>query len=340
MIPARSCTSSSDEGTGSYTVFVRDSMKKLIVALICLLFLLSGCSGRKETELYPAETAGLGPFVTLPDDESVTVGASAAATAEPVVETEDESGLPIVYNVYEEVGFSVSEAEMFRRDLDGDGTEEIISFRLDQEEYSTTILIGDRSVFFDESSMLSKVILTDLDPATPWINLLVEIDYASDDFFTTEIHLENGVPVKGAQTGAVYVSGKTQLMFERTDFLGTRSGSCGFHGEQLTPDSDWYDCDVPFAEQLAAEHGEMIECGRLYHTVREVPCTINGKNAKIAKDSYIYMTRFNPSAKLAEVCTMDGITAFIAYSFAEDTWEYRIGGIPQDDLFDNLFYAD
>ncbi len=52
------------------------------------------------------------------------------------------------------------------------------------------------------------------------------------------------------------------------------------------------------------------------------------------------MTRFNPSAKLAEVRTMDGVTAVIAYSFAEDTWEYRIGGIPQDDLFDNLFYAD
>lgn len=314
-------------------------MKKVFLILLCLAMLFSGCSGRKAAESKSADTAVPEP-VTDPVPAGQATDAPVAATAEPAAETADASGLPIVYDVYEEVGFSVSEAEMFRYDLNGDGTEEVVSFRTDEDAYSTTILIGDKSVYFDESSMLRKVILIDLDPATPWVNLLIEIDYASDDYFTTEVHLVNGVPVKGAVVGAVYVSGKTQLMYERTDFLGTKSGSCGFHGEKLTPDSDWYDCDVPSAEELANERGDLIEYGRLCHAVKEIPCTINGKNAKIAKDSYIYMTRFMPSGKLAEVRTLDGVTAVIAYTDDPDDWVYRIGGVPQDELFDNLFYAD
>ena len=316
-------------------------MKKIFLILLFLLILLPGCSGRKEAEpASPAETDYLP--VSSPVQIELVPSAETAApgTAAPAADTASASGLPIVYYVYEEVGFSVSEAEMFRYDLDGDGKEETVSFRTDEEEYSTTILIDDRSVFFDESSMLSQVILIDLDPATPWINLLVEINYGSDYYFTTEVHLENGMPVKGAEVGAVLVSGTTQTMFERTDFLGTKSGSCGFHGETLAPDSDWYDCRIPTQDELAERLDELTEFGRLCHAVKEVPCTINGKNAKIAGDSYLYMTRFNPSAKLAEVRTLDGVTAVISYTFEEDDREYRIGGIPQNELFDNLSYAD
>ncbi|MBR0445316.1 MAG: hypothetical protein IJK14_08125 [Clostridia bacterium] len=313
-------------------------MKKIAVILICMLVILAGCAGKDKADIQPAVTAAPVQETGHFSDFVKTTDEPAVPSPEPVAEARDDSGLPIVYNVYDEVGFSVSEAEMFRYDIDGDGREEVISFRLDEDQYSTTILIDDQSLLFDESSMLRQVILIDLDPATPWINLLVEIDYASDDYFTTEVHMVNGKPVKGAQVGAVYVSGKTQLMYERTDFLGTRSGSCGFHGEQLTPDSDWYDCDVPTDEELRSERSELIEYGRLYHTVGEIPCTINGKSAKIAKNSYLYMTRFMPSGKLAEVRTVDGVTAVISYT--ESDWVYRIGGVPQDDLFDNLFYAD
>ena len=315
-------------------------MKKMVLILLCMALLLPGCSGRKEAEPAPTQAVVSGTFSELVSEFGPATDAPATATAEPVAATPDTSDLPIVYNVYEEVGFNVSEAEMFRYDMDGDGKEEVISFRTDEDAYSTTILIGDQSLLFDESSMLRQVILIDLDPATPWVNLLVEIDYASDDYFTTEVHLVNGVPVKGAVVGAVYVFGKTQLMYERTDFLGTKSGSCGFHGEKLTPDSDWYDCEVPSAEELANERNDLIEYGRLCHAVKEIPCTINGKNAKIAKDSYIYMTRFMPSGQLAEVRTLDDVTVVISYAEDHEDWVYRIGGIPQDELFDNLFYAD
>ena len=155
------------------------------------------------------------------------------------------------------------------------------------------------------------------------------------------MHLENGKPVKGAITEGVFVGEDGKLtMYRRSEFLGTKFGHCGCSGENLLPESEWYDVWYPSEDEIMNERYELIEYGDLLHTVREIPCTINGKSAKLAKDSYFYMTRFNPTEKLAEVCTLDGVTATVAFTLDDNDWPYLIDGVPQDDCFDNIMYFD
>ena len=339
-------------------------MKKSIIWMLCALLLLcAACAGKPDTETdqttEPAveqpteaptpesimdiptpEPAGEQP-TEAPTPESILDIPTPEPTAEPTPE-DDTTGLPMVFNLYMEVGLSVSEAEMFRYDVDGDGKEEVISFRLDLEEDTTTILIDDQEVLFDISSMLSQVVLIDLDPDTPYVNLLVEIDWGSDDYVTTEVHLENGVAVKGVETGEIHVNEDGQVVvYDRCEFLGTHFIGGVAKGESLTADfSGWFDCYYPSEEEIEEDFEMLVEFGDLLHAVRDIPCTINGKNAKIAKDSYVYLLRINPSEQLAEVCTLDGKVAVIAYTVGEDGWPYLIGGVAQDDCFDNILHAD
>lgn len=317
-------------------------MKRIAILLLCsvLPFCLACTGNAPQTgapentpeiiEQQPAEATLAGETV----QGEPTAAAAPAATPAPAFKTQ-------VYDVYREVGSSVSEAEMFRCDIDFDGKEEVISFRLDAESDTTAILIDDMEVLFDTSSQLTKVVLIDLDPETPWINVLVEIDWASDDYVTTEVHLENGQLVKGVQTGAIGVTEDgAVIVYGDSDFLGTKTFGSVATGESLTVDAEWFDCHHPSEEEIRDEFDVLVEWGDLLHTTREVPCTINGKPAKIAKDSYIYPVRINPSEGLCEVCTLDGITAIIAFTLEEDGWPYLIDGIPQDDYFEYILYAD
>ena len=335
-------------------------MKKITTVLLCMLLLLPfACNGQKPEEIKPITEIETEPIDTESGSAPEQMIEAADVTPTPWVESimdipfstptgeqTEEPGEaprfePQAYQPYREVGTGVSEAEMFRCDIDFDGSEEIISFRLDKENDDTIILIDDREVLFDESAQLLEVILVDLDAETPWINLLVEIDWASDDYVTTEVHLENGVPVKGVTVGGVSLdeSGNV-IVYDRCEFLGTRflGGVCV--GETLVMTEEWFDCRHPAEEEIRDEFDSLVEWGELLYAVREIPCTINGKSAKLAKGSYIYPVRINPTAKLAEVCTADGITAMIAYEIEEDDWPYLIGGIPQEECFDNILFAD
>ena len=324
-------------------------MKKLMITALCLLLLMGvACTGNAPQTGEPENTPEIieqqttEPVAgqtektaeTTPAGETVQVEPTVAATSVPAFKTQ-------VYNVYQEVGSSVSEAEIFRCDIDFDGKEEVISFRLDAENDTTTILIDDMEVLFDTSSQLTEVVLIDLDPETPWINVLVEIDWASDDYVTTEVHLENGQPVKGVQTGGIGITEDgAVIVYGESDFLGTKTFGSVATGESLTVDAEWFDCHHPSEEEIRDEFDVLVEWGDLLHTTREVPCTINGKPAKIAKDSFIYPVRINPVEGLCEVCTLDGITAVIAFTLEEDGWPYLIDGIPQDDYFEYILYAD
>ena len=340
-------------------------MKKIVVWLLCaaLLFACAACEGKtnqEEASVSPGEatdalqtepaeqpTAAAEPDTPAPSDAPATDAhePTEEPTAEPApesTETPAVSELPMVYNLYNEVGTGVSEAEMFRYDIDFDGEEEVISFRLDVDEGTTTILIDDREVTFDISSMLNQVVLIDLDPETPYLNLLVELDWGSDDYVTTEVHLENGEPVKGVETGGVWIDEAGQvIVYERCEFLGTRFFGGVAQGESLTASFDgWHDCHYPTEEEIQEEFDLLVDFGDLLHTTMEIPCTINGKNAKIAKDSYVYVLRINPGEQMAEISTLDGKIAVLSYTVGEDGWPYRINGVEQDECFDNILHAD
>ena len=329
-------------------------MKKILAWLLAALMpLCAACAGKPDAAPEKTEEPVVEQPTEAPTPESTIDVPTAEPNAPETVEPEgqpteaptpgyDTAGLPMVYNLYEEVGWSVSEAEMFRYDVDFDGREEVISFRLDEDADTTTILIDDQEILFDISCLLYEAILVDLDPATPYVNLLVVIDWGSDDYVTTEVHLENGKAVKGVETGEVRIDEAGQvIVYQRCEFLGTRFLGGVAHGDSLTAEFDgWFDCYHPSEEEIREEFDLLVEFGDLLHTVTDIPCTINGRNAKIAKDSYLYVLRINPAEKIAEVCTLDGKVALIAYTIGEDDWPYMINGVAQDDCFDNMLHAD
>lgn len=271
-------------------------------------------------------------------------GTSAALqpTDAPTPYHPDLSKLPIVYNVYEEVGWYVTDATMFRYDIDFDGHEEEISFHIDEENYTTTIKIDDQSVTLEDGDQFARAILIDLDPATPYVDLLISIDEASDDYITTMLHYDDKQILVSQREYDLFAWDSEEqalIRFERTDMLGTTSGTRIVRGEDLIPDSEWIDVAYSdMAERLESERDELIEYGTLLHCTRDLPCEINGSAAKISKGAYIYLLRYTDDQRTAEISTEDGVRAVLHLTYED--WEYRIDNRPVADYFDNLFYAD
>ncbi len=298
-------------------------------------------------ETTPASTDAPQNGTVLPVDaateqpEPTEVPAATALPETPKPYTPDLSLLPIDYDVYEEVGWEVNEATMFEYDIDFDGKEETVSFKYDEDAYITTITIDSKSIILPGSN-LTHVILIDLDPATPYVNLLVCIDGASDDYITTELHYVNGSIVKGVEVmnNCRWDAEEEKLMFyESSDMLGTKTGKRSYSGENLKPDTEWLEIAYEITEEeLKNNRSELIEFGDLLHLTRDLPCEVNGKPAKIAKGSYIYMLRFNDAHDTAEVRTENGIEATLRFTYKD--WTYYIDGKKVESYFDNLMFAD
>ncbi len=128
---------------------------------------------------------------------------------------------------------------------------------------------------------------------------------------------------------------------ERTDFLGTTLGRRIYRGDDLVPDSEWLEMNyVPTAEEIEADRDMLIDAGVLLHTVRPVPCTVDGRPDVIPANTCVYRLRVRSSDDLAEVALPDGRLARIACTLGEHGWPYLIDGQDALDYFDNLFFAD
>ena len=343
-------------------------MKKLVVLILCLAIALSlACADRPQdvagqsdpiavvTENTPEPAVDAAEETPAPSAESImdipigmTGSPSEEMTPEPVQPSDtpeptpyqpDLTMLPMAYRV----DWEMTEATMFTCDIDYDGEQETISYRFDEKNEIAYILVDDAEMKFTQCSDLNHVILVDLDPETPWVNLLVVCDSGSDDYTTTEVHPENGTLVRGIEKEFVSLDGDGRLVsYERTDLLGTREGKRYVHGERLEPDSEWLTVYTPSEEDLKDKEARksLIEVGTLLHAKRAINCRINGEPAKIKKGTYLYMTRFHESRMLVEVKTEDGTTALIAVDCDPDAYGYYIGGREQGKVFDNIFYAD
>ena len=129
--------------------------------------------------------------------------------------------------------------------------------------------------------------------------------------------------------------------YEGTDQLGTQSGKRSCYGERFTPDDEWLEVSLPTDEDLKNYKEDLGDYGWFLQVKRELPCTINGKPTAMPVGTILYMTRFHESRTLAEVRTLDGMTALIAFTMDENDWPYLIDGIPQDEYFQYaLLYAD
>ena len=290
---------------------------KRILSLLLSLLLLAGCAG-------------------LP---------SAAHAEEPSPTPSPAPQGPFLrYSIYDQPGWeTLTSGVMFEADLDQNGTAEPVSFlRRPDNRYATAITWGESTVVLKEGDEFKEAAVLDLDPESPFYNLLVVVDCGSDSYATVELHPENGQLTRGRTVYGSWEWADGALWFyEMTDFLGTAFGKRTYSGDDLHPDSQWLTMtNIPTAEELTTEREDLIEFGVLLHTIRPVPCTIAAQPGLIPADTYIYRLRFMGNDALAEVCLADGTVAQIACTVGEDGWPYLIDGVDQIDCFDNLFFAD
>lgn len=269
-------------------------------------------------------------MITTADGESYRVDCPSVTYTFRFWEYDEENG-------YRE---APKEGTMFVCDFDGDGTEEEITYRLDDSIVEITVCGASDSLHV--GAELSHVILIDLDPDAAGLNLLVVCNFGSEDYETTELHLKNGKLKKGPTVGAYCEWDGTALRGSRTqtDILGTRFGTRIYRGEDLKPDSEWFDCEhIPTESELKDDRETLMENGVLLHVRRDLPCTIDGHDAVIEQGAYLYVTRWHESYTLAEVKTEDGRTARISVEW-QDEEGYTIAGLHQNEYFDSVFYAD
>ena len=327
-------------------------MKRSILFLLCALLALGTACMLPLPKADAALVQTRSPEAVDSEAEPAEASALQSETEQPTAtqpepapiesEAANAPALPIVFRLYDELGWDVSDAVMFSYDFNRDGVAEDIAFSLNEEDDTTTILVGNQRMELDISSMLDTVILLDLDPESPELNLLVVIDEASDDYVVTELHLEDGTLTVGPVVyGFAFWKEDALWISERTDVLGTSSGSRVYAGDDLKPVSEWLELDyVPTEEEIAEERDSLIEGGVLLHTTRKLPCTINGKDAKIAKDAYVYPVRICADQTEAELRTLDGKALLLSFECSEEGYPERIAGKSIEKYFDNLSYAD
>ncbi len=307
-------------------------MKRISLLLLSLLLLLGS-------------VAAVGPAVLADDAPSASPEASAAP------ETAEEPASSFVpeplayYRLFDQPDWqALTSAVMFEADLDGDGAAEPVSFACDEDEDVTAVTWGESTLLLDEGSDFVEAAILDLDAGSPFLNLLLVIDYGSDSYITIEAHPENGQLVKGTVIQGDWSWEEGALWFyERTDFLGTEFGKRTYGGDDLHPDSPWLTMTyIPTAEEWAQEEDLqfLMDGGTLLHTIRPVPCTMDGAPGLIPADVCLYRLRFRDDDSLTEVALLDGTVAQIAYTVGEDGWPYLIDGLEMDAYFDNLFFAD
>ena len=255
-----------------------------------------------------------------------------------------KTDLPVVYNMFKMNPKGKKEGRMFTFDLNGDGKAEKISFKLDYKRNRTTITAGKIKIKLKDGADLMYAMLIDLDPTTPYTDLVVSIDTGSDDYITIPLHIEKGKFVRGEALDGISVGlGSDGVLYrsEGTDLLGTQTGSRPCHGESFTPDDEWLTVSLPSEADLKNYEEHLGDYGWFLKLKREMPCTIDGKEATLPVGTILYMTRFHESRRFAEVRTLEGVTAVITFTMDEDGWPYQINGVSQDDYFEyELLYAD
>ena len=315
-------------------------MKRFVFFLLAAL-VLTGCTGKAAPA---APSAKAETSVPSPSPVPNTPG-----TAEEPRQNENPqkfSSLPF-YKFDDNENLCRSQGVMFSFDLDQDGAEEKLSFALrPNNEWATAVTWNGSTVIMEKGDDPVSAEVADLDPASPYYNLLMTFDYGSDSLVTVELHPENGQLVQGKTVDGGYSLQDGTLRFsERSYLLGTVFGTRIYHGDGLVPESDWLDVPgAPSKDELETNLDGLIDIGTVLHCTRPLPCVIDGHAAELPAGTYMYCIRFmDPELDLvADVCTLDGTVARLSFCNDEDEAQdpERIYTLKLDEYFDNLFFAD
>ena len=318
-------------------------MKKTILIVLGIAMVLCIACNKADpgiTEETPVP-GGEEVVVSVNPNDSANPAVTEAPADEPFIMT-DTSDLPLEYYTFDEVGYEADEAKMFDYDFDRNGTPEEIGFKLDRENRTCTISAGTRSVKLEEVSTLDTAIIIDLDPESPRLNMLVVVDAWEGDYSVVELHVENGVLTVG-KTLKCYCwmdDNKTVWFSERGDMLGTQYGDRTYHGDDLVPDSEWLVVsEILNDAEIQADQESLIDSGFLLELTKDMPCTVDGKPDTLKKGDVIYLLRFRDTNDAAEVRSLSGKTATIAFT-CDDGFTYKVNGVAVDSYFENLYYQD
>ena len=298
-------------------------MKRMVLFLLALL-LAAGC--RSAAPLGNAAPATDAP----------------AATDAP----QPEEAPPALRSLLRYEFGDLAEGPMFSFDLDQDGVAETFSYALrPDDDWATAILMDDDRIVLADGDEPVWAEIVDLDPESPYYNLLMVLDYGSDSYGTVELHPENGKLVRGKSIFGDYRITDDGLRFsERTDLLGTDFGYRTYRGDELVPDSVWLDMKPPTEAELQGDLPDLIEFDTVIHCAKAVPCVIDGQAATLPAGTCLYGLRFmDPEVDLVmEVRTLEGVVARLLFYDDEDEPHDpdRIYTGEQDEYFDNLFWAD
>jgi len=247
------------------------------------------------------------------------------------------------------------EGILFRYDLDGDGTEETISFRQSPEDGDTPVIISiDETEYplaeLDARDKVSQAILIKPDPASGELALVVTTNDIYADWNRTAILLLRGKEVRKikAETNDAYAYPEdgTLRITARCWLMGTYYGSRAYAGAELEPASEWYETGVlDRVKDMTRE--EQIEFNDLFEVVRDLPCTIDGKPAVIEAGTWMYLLRWKDTDDFAELETEDGRIITVAFTPEYDQYldgttyvsKYLIDGIDAESYFENLCMA-
>ena len=213
-------------------------MKKALLFVLCAALLL-GVACIRITVNPPVaqpteEPATDTPVPTaVPATEVPTDAPTEAPTEEPT-----PAPAPALQPMQFELPWSATEGKWITVDLDRDGQEETYGYSVNDEFETATITIdGKPAMEFYHGRFIDHVIFVDLDPATPYANLLVVIDWGSMDYITYVLHPENGKLVQDLEynDGIFLTADDTLEVWVQTDLLGTKFCTRQVMGETLAP---------------------------------------------------------------------------------------------------------
>ena len=243
--------------------------------------------------------------------------------------TQPPTALPMVYEDNAEPLGGFRNMELFTCDWDGDGETETIRIAVDQHLAAVTDGKRTSSPVYThdlEASGVKRAILLDLDPESPYWNLILVIPVENGQCYTYAMHPEGDTIVITNELCADCIWDDTSLvLWEETDYLGEGTGYRRYHGDVLTPDSDW----------LVSEnaHGMQLNHISWLRVIQDIPCTVDGQPSVIKAGTRLYRTRFNSKTGVVEVCTEDGTIAQIAF---DSTDSFLIDSIRQEEYFEYL----
>lgn len=330
-------------------------MKKLICILLISMTVLSCASCMKKEDGLPEGTPEQTPAVTeqIPEDdvkqeEGIPEGTAAdngnkeAGTGDEEEDTvpddEDISPLPLYYEATLE-DFENKNGTIFSYDIDGDGEEEELTWKLDEKEWDLDFTWGDNE-FSVKCMYLERAILTDLDRSSPFINLIITADYASNDYQVNDFRIENGkVEPHRWMWGDMHLEDGKIINYEATNCLGTGDGKRPYAGDELEPETEWLE-DVTIERYPSSyDRNKLIDMGVILTASKDIPCEIDGKESVIPKGSIIEKKAFRADGTACEV-EVEGIgKAVIKMERNAKDYQYYIAGELQDNYFKTIMYA-